>query len=230
MKFFTVCTLPNYHPEDVIRLHKQLCMFYDGTVEMFCYTDRPELIPSPIHSIPITHTICERQWYKIDFFGPMLDYINEPVVVMDLDWTLVDDITSLVDMSMEPDEFIAIDRWWRPEDDKLEINGGMYKFIPSTCRSIYKRFYDDPSFWQSYYKHPDDISPVIGEQNFVFEFASRTHKIRFFPGYATARRMSKQSNEEEILEFYGDRYCKKFNQTFYMDKRARNPLIRMIHG
>jgi hypothetical protein len=205
---------------------------------MYCYTDRPDLFNSTINVIPINHQLCERQWYKIDFFKPGFVQGEDPIIIMDLDWTIYDEVDSILDVPIEKNEFYAVDRWWRGEDDPLEINGGMYKVYPNTCTELYNIFYKDPTHWQSTYKQKHDITAVIGEQNFVFEHIRNTHTLKKFPGIHLGRNAytlplrthSSPTRARHLMIEYAEIYMKKFNQSFYYGDEDWNPNIIMMHG
>ncbi len=226
MKFFCVCTKPLYGPEHVYSLHKQLRVFYSGAVEMYVYTDRPELFDNTLNVIAINHNICERQWYKMDFMGPMNDHLDEPIIVMDIDMNIISCVDDLVDIPTDRHDFYAIDRWWRPSHDNLPINGGMYKYYPNTCRSIYDEFYKNPSMWQSKYKSPSS-GPVHGEQSCVWELLRATHVIKTFPGQSIIRY---RKDVPDTMEIYGNRYCKTFNLPYMISGGQYHPSISIIHG
>jgi hypothetical protein len=228
MKFYTVCTLPHYHPFHVYRLKKQLQCFYDGDVELYCYTDRPAEFDADenINIIPITHTLCERQWYKIDFMGEGFVEGEDPIIAMDLDWTILSDITDMIDTPITPKQIIAIDRWWRTNPDSCDINGGMFKYYPHACRDIHEIFYSKPHFWQNAYRDLEDPSKVNGEQAFMRIHGSKSHEIIKFPGIRIGRLMV---DSPEVNSMYADMYCKLFDQPYYTLGNNINPNIHMMH-
>lgn len=223
MKFYTVCTLPHYHPEDVYRLKQQLDLFYDGVVDMYVYTDRPEAFNDSVNVVAITHNKCVRQWYKVDFFGYDIVTGNEPVIVIDLDWVILDDVTDIIDMPITRNQFAAVERWWRQPTDKVKLNGGMYKFYPGTCIQTYNTFHAAADMWQERYYGPRRIK---GEQNFVYDIVSRSHEIVFFPGERIGRY---RKNYEPGMEVYCDCYREKYNLE-YFSNNTFNPQIALIHG
>lgn len=224
MKFYTVCTLPHYHPHHVYRLLQQLQIFYDGPVEMFVYTDRPSEFDSRVVALPIQHNKSVRQWYKIDFFGLDLIPPGEQIIVMDLDWTILDDITDIVDMPVLPSQFAAVDRWWRSNENAIAINGGMYKFTTGTCSDMFNLYHTDPHYWQNVYRGD---SVVGGEQDFVFIHSQKTHKLMTFPGHTMGR--LRPDNYWGNL-YIKQRYVDRFNMP-YIDSRGQyNSHIKMVHG
>lgn len=222
MKFYTVCTLPHYHPEDVYMLRKQLLLFYDGEVELFVYTDRPALFNDTVNVIAIDHHRCKRQWYKMDFFGPHIVKGSEPVIVTDLDWTIIDDVTSIIDVPIDRDEFVAIDRWWRKDTCKLTLNGGMYKFFPNTCLHAYNTFYSNPEFWQTTYFGPNNIK---GEQNFVADIIPISHNVTYFPG----KKIGRYSSDPADNVGYARYYHLRFNEPMMVQGRF-NRQLALLHA
>lgn len=232
MKFFTVCTLPKFHPHHVHRLLSQLQRFYSGDIEFYCYTDRPDEFNSNVITIPIRHSKCIRQWYKIDFFGPdIVPDVNEPIIVMDVDWSIIRNIDHLIDVPIAQDEFISTPRWWREDDDPLPISGGFYKFIPASCKYMWDTFYENPEHWQEKYRNPDHIFSVQGEQDFVWEHASKAHKMITLPGYKFARVMNNLGPEvyNQIIEKYKVRYERIFGHS-YNTNGEWNERILMVQG
>lgn len=221
MKFYTVCTLPHYFPADVYKLKQQLVIFYGGKVELYVYTDRPHLFDSSVNVIAIDHDICKRQWYKVDFLGDMVAG-DEPIIVMDLDWVLFDDITDIIDAPIERNEFRTVERWWRDKSCDLSVNGGMYKFFPGTCKRTYTTFYSNPSFWQTTYFGPKRIE---GEQNFVADNISLTHKITHFPG----KKIGRWSSDRIRNETYMMCYERDFSEPLITDGKF-NPQIALLHA
>lgn len=229
MKFYTVCTLPHYHPFHVYRLRKQLRCFYDGDVELYCYTDRPtEFNPNEgINVIPITHNLSERQWYKIDFMGEGFVEGEDAIIVMDLDWTIISDITELIDTPINHNQILAVDRWWRGRPDSCDINGGMFKYYPHTCSNLHQLYYSDPHYWQNAYRDSLDPTKVNGEQAFMWIHGSVSHEMIKFPGKSIARLTA---NSPQTDASYGVKYCDIFNEPYYIKGTNINPNICMIHS
>jgi hypothetical protein len=228
MKFFTVCTLPKFHPHHVYKLLAQLHMFYTGPIEFYVYTDRPEEFDDRVIAIPINHNKCVRQWYKIDFFGPdIVPDVNEPVVVIDVSWSIIKNIDHLIDTPVPYDSFLSISRWWRASDDPLPISGGFYKFTPASCYYMWETFYKDPDHWQQKYKNPDHPFSVQGEQDFVFEHASMKHKMVVAAGYKFARIMTQMGDEQYkfTLDSYGARYQQLFGEPYQIDGQWNDRII-----
>lgn len=225
MNFYTVCTLPNYDASHVSRLQAQLINHYDGDVILHCYTDRPQSMPASVNAIPIPEdTMCQRQWNKIDFFGPMLTG-DEPVIVMDLDWTILGNITNIIDTEISSNEFIAVDRWWIKYSN-VKINGGMYKFYPGTPCYLHDVFYIDPLYWQEkYIKEGSADPPINGEQNFVYEHITKTLRLKTFPG----ENISRYPQDPHVKRLYEEKYEECFGLPLYVNGKL-NPAITMVHA
>lgn len=222
MRFYTVCTLPHYFPEDVYRLHEQLRIYYDGDVDMFVYTDRPSSFNNTVNVIEIDHDLCKRQWYKIDFFKPGFIDTTDPVIVTDLDWLLLDDVTEIIDMPVQTKQFAAVERWWRSPSCGLTINGGLYKFYPNTMERAYNTFYSNPQFWQTVYFGPNKIE---GEQNFVSDVVSLTHDIIHFPG----KKIGRHIDDPDALYTYNLHYQENYGAPMIANG-AFNPQLALVHG
>lgn len=225
MKFFAVCTLPHYGSKHVYKMLDQLQQYYSGTVELNIYTDRPHLLDDRVNIIPIEHSLCERQWYKVDFMGPMNSDIDEPIIVMDLDLTFLRNIDHIVDIPINPSEFFAIERWWRAPGQQMNINGGMYKYYPSTCHHAFMSFYEKPQFWQNNYRQYSR-NPVTGEQYFMFDHMTKTHMIRTFPGPAF---VPVRPNKDTV-PVYLRMYTECFGRPFLQDDGSYDQDVCVLHG
>ena len=223
MKFYTVCTLPHYFPDDVYKLKRQLVVYYGGTVDLYVYTDRPHLFDDSVNTIPISHNLCQRQWYKVDFLGDNITTGDDPIIILDLDCTIFDDVTDVIDTPIERNEFRTVERWWRNKDtDILTVNGGMYKFYPGTCKRAYNTFYSNPRFWQTTYFGPNRIE---GEQNFVADVIALTHNITHFPGKKIGRWSSDRIRNETYMECYE----RDFSEPLITDGKF-NSQIALLHA
>ncbi len=225
MKFFAVCTKPNYTSAHVYRLIEQLKSHYTGTVDFHVYTDRPDTFDSDtVNVIPIEHTLCERQWYKMDFMGMINTGLDEPIIVLDLDLTILRNIDFIIDMPIERNDFIAINRWWRAPGQPMNINGGMYKYYPQTCQHIFNTFYSAPLFWQNNYRQYS-ANAVTGEQYFVWEHARLSHNIKTFRPDAFA---PVRANKDTI-PVYNRTYTKEFGYPLLTDG-VYNDNVCVLHG
>lgn len=222
MRFYTVCTLPHYFPKDVYKLHQQLQLFYRGRVEMYVYTDRPEEFDNSVNVIKIQHSLCQRQWYKVDFFRPGFITTDEPVIVMDLDWIILNDITGIVNQPIIPTQFATVHGWWRTSARRLKINGGMYKFFPNTLGKAYNIFYSNPQFWQRTYF---GVNKIQGEQDFVTDVVPLTHEIVLFPSHKICRSSQHHSTNTR----YAETYQLLFGEPL-IDKDVINKRVALLHG
>lgn len=229
MKIFTVATKPFYNYTQANRLLEQFDKHYDGKIEMFCYTDVPcDPFDSRIDVIEIPHRRfdVERQWNKIDFFSNALVSPGEVILIADLDWTFLSNVTDIIDTPVQSGEFVGVNRWWFAPKKNL-LNGGMYKFISGELNHVYKNFYTSPLFWQSYFIHTGNaLPPVNGEQNFVEMQVQKTHKIKWFQPFDAIGRIPK---DRQRLEEYNMCYITRTENKdfFYLDDMLNNK-IRML--
>lgn len=232
MKFFTVATKPKYNSDQANRFFEQLQKYYHADFELYCYTDDTRGYHKDINviEIPKRDVVVERQWNKIDFFSNNFDVEGEPIIVSDLDWTFLSDVTDILDTPVHRGEFVAVRRWWyMPSDTKYTINGGMYKFIAGDVPHVYDEFYKNPAYWQQHYiKIGKTPGPVNGEQNFVKDMVDNTHKIKFFEPFDAIGRLP---TDNRHFEEYNLTYMMRSSSRdfFYMDGEF-NPKIRMIHS
>lgn len=204
------------------KLHQQLKLFYDGSVEMFVYTDRPEEFDSSINVIKIQHDICQRQWYKVDFFKPGFITTDDPIIVTDLDWIILNDITDIIDRPITPNQFMAVNGWWRNIDSQVKINGGMYKFFPNTLGKTYRVFYSNPQFWQRTYFGANKIQ---GEQDFVADAVPLTHEVVLFPG----KNICRSTQYRSVNNRYAATYERLFNEPL-IEQGTLNKHVALLHG
>lgn len=232
MNIYTVATNPKYNHWHVNRFLEQLGKYYTAPFKLFCYTDTPHNISHDVEvvDIPKRTPHIHRQWNKIDFFGASFMPHGQPVIVADLDWTFLRDITDIIETPISSGEFIGIRRWWyKPSDTLYTINGGMYKFISGELNHIYDVFHDNPNYWQTHYVRIGKAQPPInGEQNFVKERAEKTHKIKYFePFDEIGRYPADKSHLEEYNVCYNLR--SNHHDWFFLDGEF-NPRIRMVHS
>jgi hypothetical protein len=225
MKFFAVCTRPRYDHTHVERLVEQLHQHYSGDIDFTVYTDRPDSF-GDIHAVAIEHTLCERQWYKVDFAGHMNIDLNEPIIVMDIDLTIIRNIDHIIDMPVQPHQFAAIERWWRAPNQPMNINGGMYKYYPSTCQHIFQKFYSAPKHWQNNYRQYSR-NQVTGEQYFMWESVRDTHEIITFPADAF---VPVRSGIPETIPVYNRTYTNLFGKVYIDSTGTYDQSVCILHG
>jgi hypothetical protein len=235
INIFVVCTPPLYDMHHVERLYLQLRRFYSKPFQLICYFD-PSLTPHDnknIKFVPIPEKtfVCERQWNKIDFFNPVFHKdVNAPIIVMDLDWTILSSIDALIDAPITELDFYGVYLWWKPSHFIHNLNGGMYKFFPSTTSSTYETFINNPEYWQSKYlgNHP----PPKGEQNFVYHHITKTHRLKYFDAKRIGRYVNVPTQEPNTItfeDFCDQRYYELYNEPYKINGQY-NSNICMIHG
>lgn len=165
----------------------------------------------------------KRQWNKLHFFELPFD---EPIVVIDLDTMFINDWEELINYPCERDEFVSIPAWWKDtHDERFKINGGFYKFWPTSTRYIADKFREQPRHWREHYFNEGITNREgFGEQYFVEESARERLKIRLVPAtWVTKWTNNGHPPENEIRagnEAYPGEYL--FDGKF-------NPDIKMIH-
>lgn len=111
-------------------------------------------------------TIGKHQWNKLI---PMSLDIDEPVCVIDIDVSFINNYMDMINYPIKPGQFIATESWWNDTWKKgYRLQGGFQKYYPKDCRYIYDKFVSNPEYWMEYYiKNRTTIGPVNGEQYFV---------------------------------------------------------------
>lgn len=213
---YTVCTGPNYNASHGNRLLRELKKT-NLDFKLYCYSDL-DGFDSEIEVIPLIKDQDKRQWYKIDLFKTIPDGL---AMMMDLDWTFIQDPTDILNCKVEHGQFMAPYRWWTEYTGGYKINGGLYKFYAQEQRHIYEAFYSDPDKWMSYYINKGVAQPPVnGEQNFVEDHLAG--EIVFFePWESIGRYPLDEWHFKEYNILYPEEY-------FYIDQF--NPKIKMVHS
>lgn len=165
-----------------------------------------------------------KQWNKIRFFGLDLD---EPICVIDLDTKFINDWEKLIDYPCEKGEFIGIPAWWKDTHDvKYQINGGFYKFWPSTTKYIEKKFQRNyENIMKMYFENGITSRVGFGEQFFVEDSVRERLDLKLVPGtWVTKWTMNGNPSEEEI-RIGNETYPGDF---LFKDENF-NPEIKFIH-
>lgn len=231
MNIYTVATAPNYNYKQANRFLDQLGHFYNDKFKLFCYTDNRYGFSTEIEvvDIPARKHKIERQWNKIDFFNPNATVQDEPIIVSDLDWTFLSDVTDIINTPLLPNEFMGIRRWWYAPETNYTVNGGMYKFYAGELQHVYDTFYEDPLYWQQYYIRIGKVRPPVnGEQNFVKDHVDRTHTVKYFEPFDA---IGRYPVDDLHLREYNMCYMARTNQKdfFFLDGEF-NEKIRMVHS
>ena len=125
-------------------------------------------------------TIGKHQWNKL---VPMSLDIDEPVCVIDIDMSFINDYMDIINYPIEPGEFVAMQSWWNEEESPdYKLQGGFQKYYPKDCRYIYDKFVSNSEYWMEYYiKNGTTHGPVNGEQYFVEDSVKEKLKLKFLP-------------------------------------------------
>ena len=161
------------------------------------------------------------QWNKLFLMNLNID---EPIVVIDIDIMLINEYMKLFDYPIKKDEFISIHSWWKDTDNpNYTMNGGFQKFYPKSCNYIYKKFMEDPLYWQQHYiKNGTTIGPVNGEQYFVEDSVKERLKLKLVPSEWVCRFKNNYNNDwlAQLNAKYPGDYA-------YIDQF--NPDIKLVH-
>ena len=130
--------------------------------------------------------------------------IDEPVCVIDIDMSFINDYMDVINYPIERGEFVAAQSWW-PESEKYphyKLQGGFQKYYPKDCRYIYDKFMSDPEYWMEYYiKNGTTSGPVNGEQYFVEDSVNERLKLKFLPAtWITKWTRTAQYDNDWLLE------------------------------
>ena len=166
--------------------------------------------------------IGAHQWNKL---VPMSLDIDEPVCVIDIDVSFINDYMDMINYPIERGQFVAAQSWWKDTDKEYKLQGGFQKYYPKDCRYIFDKFMADREHWMEYYiKNGTTIGPVNGEQYFVEDSVKERLDLKFLPPeWITKWHRVAAYDTQWLLEAnlaYPGEYL-------YLD--GFNPQIRMIH-
>ena len=83
-------------------------------------------------------TIGKHQWNKLI---PMSLDIDEPVCVIDIDVSFINDYMDMINYPIKRGQFIAAEGWWNDTWKKgYRLQGGFQKYYPKDCKYIYDKF------------------------------------------------------------------------------------------
>ena len=167
-------------------------------------------------------TIGKHQWNKLI---PMSLDIDEPVCVIDIDVSLINDYMDLINYPIKRGEFIAARAWWG-DAIGYELQGGFQKYYPKDCKYIYDKFIDAPEYWMEYYiENGTTIGPVNGEQYFVEDCVREKLNLKFIPDTWITRWEEMIHHDKDWLANANKEYS---GEWLYLGGEF-NPEIRMIH-
>lgn len=152
--------------------------------------------------------------------------IDDPVVVIDIDISLINDYMDMINYPIERGEFIATQAWWRESDNpKYKLQGGFQKYYPKDCRYIYNKFMSDPEYWMEYYiKNGTTIGPVNGEQYFIQDSVEEKLKLKYLPATWMTRWVPGGEHDRDWLANANSHYPGEY---LYLD--GFNPDVRLLH-
>ena len=145
-------------------------------------------------------TIGKHQWNKLI---PMSLDIDEPVVVIDIDMSFINDYMDVINYPIKRGEFVAAQSWWvDTTNSNYKLQGGFQKYYPKDCRYIYDKFMSNPEYWMEYYiKNGTCDGPINGEQYFVEDSVKEKLKLKFLPAtWMTKWTRTAQYDNEWLLQ------------------------------
>ena len=168
--------------------------------------------------------IGKAQWNKLI---PMSLDIDEPICVIDIDVSFINDYMDMINYPIKRGQFIAAEGWWNDTWKKgYRLQGGFQKYYPKDCKYIYDKFVSDPEYWMEYYiKNRTTIGPVNGEQYFVEDSVKERLQLNFIPATWITR--------WENMAYHDRNWLANANAAYPGDwlyvGGEFNPEIRMIH-
>ena len=107
-------------------------------------------------------TEIKRHWHKLKYFNNT----NEDTIIIDIDQTIVGDISDMIKYPVSDNELITYKNW----SDGCPINGGWYKFKSGSLQYVWDKFNSNIDKWQLYYYNKGVVHyEYYGEQNFVYD-------------------------------------------------------------
>lgn len=169
-------------------------------------------------------TIGKHQWNKL---LPMSFDTDEPVCVIDIDVSFINDYMDLINYPIKRGQFVATQSWWKDTDvGDYKLQGGFQKYYPKDCRFIYDKFVADPEYWMEYYiKNGTTVGPVNGEQYFVEDCVRNNLDLKFIPAEWITRWEDLLEHDHELLVEFNALYP---GDWLYLGGEF-NPHVRLLH-
>ena len=169
-------------------------------------------------------TIGKHQWNKLI---PMSLDIDEPVCVIDIDVSFINDYMDLFNYPIERGQFVATQSWYKDtEVEGYKLQGGFQKYYPKDCKYIYDKFVSDPEYWMEYYiKNGTTCGPVNGEQYFVEDSVKEKLDLKFVPAEWMTRWENLSYHDPEWLTDANIHYPGEY---LYLGGEF-NPDVRLLH-
>ena len=110
-------------------------------------------------------TSIKKHWHKLKYFNDT----NEDTIIVDIDQTIVGDISDMINYPVGDNELVTYKNWW-DHSPKCPINGGWYKFKSGSLQYVWDKFNSDIEKWQLHYYNNGTVHyQYYGEQNFVYD-------------------------------------------------------------
>lgn len=230
MKIFCLYYNGKYTPDYVSKLYHSLKKFSNCQFEFICYSDNPTVVADRVIPLPEI-TDIKAHWHKLKFFDSTFanQKSGEEIIVLDIDQIVINQIDCMLTWPVAPGELSSYSKWWNLDSmNPMQLNGGWYKFISGSLDYVYKKYINNPTYWQLYYFDQKIVTiPYYGEQNFVQDTVlEHNGKLNLMPGQWVAKYQT--TNQRENLH-RNLLYIKKFNEPYMFLDGEWNKNIKIIH-
>ena len=151
---------------------KVFCLYYGNKYPYSCVEHLQEEfdkynVEFNCYKNPSSEFIKEH-WHKIKFFDESFTGKGD-IIIVDIDQTVVGDLTDMVNYEVNDNELITYKNWW-DKNPKCPINGGWYKFKSGSLQYVWDKFNSNIDYHQNYYYNNNIVHyKYYGEQNFVYD-------------------------------------------------------------
>ena len=177
-----------YGPDYVNTLYSMLRRNLSVGHRLVCLTDdqagiRPEVECRPLPALSLAPEWERSPWRKLSCFAPELQDLAGPVLFLDLDVVIIDNIDCLF---AHPGEFCIIENWTQP--GRGIGNSSVYRYRAGAHQEVFERFRADPG--AAIRDHPNSqtfLSRAVPELTFWPAPWCRSFKHDCLPGRLVRR-------------------------------------------
>jgi hypothetical protein len=198
-----------FGPEYVNRLYGMVRRNITGDFRLICFTDRSEGLREEIEPYPLPELGCEHpkrtwgKWPKTALWGKELFGLSGPVLFVDLDSVIVDNIDGYFEYGDEDDVILA--RNWAKPFSKLGQTS-VFRFPIGKNPHILENFRNDPQAVADKYRYEQHYvtASVTGGIKFWPEQWTRHFRLHCLPGWPMRYfRAAKLPKNSKIVTFPG---------------------------
>ena len=151
---------------------KAFCIFYGTKYDYSTVIDLTREFKKSGVSLRCVHikdfTKIKEHWHKLRFFDESFTG-KDDIIVIDIDQTVVGDISDMINYPVKDNELITYKNWW-DKNPNCPINGGWYKFKSGSLQYVWDKFNSNIDYYQNYYFNNSIVHyRYYGEQNFVYD-------------------------------------------------------------